>query len=129
VIFVCDRTGIVTSAVGHQRCQKPRLTPTQLGAGTGVAGNDDCNAEFRAGLCKIEHPFTAEPGETKHTTRTFLMMVTAYQTCLDYACECVRLASFSDDPDIQANLLEMARNWLQQAQQVRSDGTALLKAG
>jgi hypothetical protein len=56
-------------------------------------------------------------------------MVTAYQTCLDYVCECVRLASFSDDPDIQANLLEMARNWLQQAQQVRSDGTALLKAG
>jgi hypothetical protein len=49
------------------------------------------------------------------------MMVTTYQTCVDYACECVRLASFTDDPNIQANLLEMARTWLQQAQQVRSD--------
>jgi hypothetical protein len=44
------------------------------------------------------------------------MMLVSAQACVDYACECVRLAALTDDPDIRAELLEVARSWMQGAQ-------------
>ena len=48
-------------------------------------------------------------------------MLVSQQACVDYACECVRLAALTDDADIRAQLLEMARNWKHEAQQMCSD--------
>jgi hypothetical protein len=54
------------------------------------------------------------------------MMLVSAQACVDYACECVRLAALTDDPDIRAELLEVARSWMQEAQQVGSDANVAL---
>ena len=32
--------------------------------------------------------------------------------CVDYACECIRLARLTDDPEIRDRLMDMARSWL-----------------
>jgi hypothetical protein len=37
-----------------------------------------------------------------------------------------RLAALTDDPDIRAELLEVARSWMQEAQQVGSDANVAL---
>ena len=34
------------------------------------------------------------------------------QECLGYARECVRLAEFSDNPELRKTLLHMAREWM-----------------
>jgi len=34
------------------------------------------------------------------------------QECVDYARECVRLAEFSDNPELRKILLHMAREWM-----------------
>jgi hypothetical protein len=52
------------------------------------------------------------------------MMVVTDKDCLDFACECVRLAGLTADPKVQAQLLALAKTWMEEAQQVRSEQCA-----
>lgn len=38
--------------------------------------------------------------------------MTIDQECVDYARECMRLASLTKDHDLQAKLLDLARQWM-----------------
>jgi hypothetical protein len=35
--------------------------------------------------------------------------------CIDYACECIRLAGLTDDAEIRDRLMAMARAWMTMA--------------
>jgi hypothetical protein len=41
--------------------------------------------------------------------------------CIDYACECIRLAGLTDDAEIRDRLMAMARAWMAMAGREGSD--------
>jgi hypothetical protein len=45
--------------------------------------------------------------------------------CVDYACECIRLARLTDDPEIRDRLMDMARScWLLRSDLISSMNVA-----
>jgi hypothetical protein len=49
------------------------------------------------------------------------------EECMAYACECVRLAGPTDEPEIRDQLFALARNWMAAAMQERYKDAVTLK--
>jgi hypothetical protein len=54
--------------------------------------------------------------------------MTADKDCVDYARECIRLATLAKDSDIREHLLQLARDWIAQAERERRRAITAAKA-